>query len=711
MSANNSLHGTARSTSTRTSPNLGSRPSFKNHDTSASDAASDFSSAKLEPDRSYTPIIARISTHTLRLEREFHLCKSLIQTSDPNCDHTVRPVDLLRLPAQRGDAGSMVVSIFESPGRNYLKDLLDFGPAWFRSGHASCWDVGPNQSYGSSPPHQISLIEFLDFAIGASECLELLHHGKKLVHGEIRADAFHFNRDTGSVKLVNFGSGPRSFENGLTSSGWSSLSREIGIKNKLQYVAPEQTNRMSAEPDSRTDIYSLGILFWTMLTREPAFDGTTPMDILQSVLGRRIVPVSTRRTDVPEIVSRIIQKMTQKNIDERYHSISGLKHDLREVQRILVDADFEALQTFNIGTKDVSSFFVLPTEILGRTEDQEKVAKIIDKVSRRQKATLHTLGPSLSSISSNSASSLLDSRLEGIENGTARSDGSSQAGHESRTSPTVVVEPPFLGLALKVHQDSLSSVDSFNSINNHQSEYMSSQDLGDTRSSTDTRADTQRSRPTSGYQNDSVPIPKRLGSRNLRRKGRCEAITIVGAAGLGKSSFVQSFQGEIRKLGYFASVKFDPARKAPFEPLLRGMGSIFRQIFSESNVNTDYHNSIRANVRGFWPSLCTMLQLPEKLISLDGQQAGKPSSSSSQLGTNWSARPDTGDSSSTHSSSSGISGSRSMSEFLRGGANTRSLRFTNTFLEILRVLSANKLICLSLVSNPSITAFASAHIC
>ena len=50
--------------------------------------------------------------------------------------------------------------------------------------------------------------------------MELLHHGLKVVHGEIRADAFHFNRDSGVVKLVNLGSGPGSFEHWWSDEFW-----------------------------------------------------------------------------------------------------------------------------------------------------------------------------------------------------------------------------------------------------------------------------------------------------------------------------------------------------------------------------------------------------------------------------------------------------------------------------------------------------------
>lgn len=235
----------------------------------------------------------------------------------------MRPLDLVRLPGCPPDEASLIVSVFKSPGRDYLQDILELSSLEsdrevdFPNGRTN---TNPELSHSQK---QLSISAFLEFAVGACECLELLHHGLKAVHGELRADAFHFDHDTAAVKFINFGSGPRSFENGLTSSGWITLSREINVKRKLQYIAPEQTGRMPAEPNSKTDIYGLGIVFWTMLTGKAAFQGETPIDIIQAVLGRRLPFASSERIDIPDAISKVIQKMTQKQIDERYNSISG----------------------------------------------------------------------------------------------------------------------------------------------------------------------------------------------------------------------------------------------------------------------------------------------------------------------------------------------------------------------------------------------------
>ena len=530
----------AKSTSTRSSPGLGVRFSPR-HETFGSETDSNVSSMRAAPEKSI-PVIARVSTHSLRLEREYHITKTLMQTTDPNCIHTVVQIEFIRLPPQQSDPDPLVVSIFESPGPNYLKELVNFGPAWYQGSKKSKSPRKSAWSSTSSPEEHIPLPLFLEFAIGASECLELLHHGQQSVHGELRADAFHFNQETGVVKLVNFGSGRRSFENGLTSAGWSSLSKELGVKNKLQFIAPEQTGRMPAEPDSRTDIYSLGVLFWCMLTREPAFDAETPMDIVQSVLSRRIPPVSSKRMDIPDILSDIIQRMTQKQIDDRYHSVSGLKYDLIEIHRMLGNGDGEALKKFAIGTRDVSSFFVLPASLFGRQEQHDKILRVVEKVSKRQQSSsARAYGYLMGSNASISTDSL--------ELAEVSSDTSSRGGRGSRTNST----PNPLNNESRTNPDQISQDDAQHSpiTNKYSLHKDDSRDSVTTRASMTTfTTETTRSNDADGRENDGLAhLPRRRNSQKLRRRDRCEVITISGGAGLGKSSLVQSVQPMIRKLG------------------------------------------------------------------------------------------------------------------------------------------------------------------
>ncbi|KAI9791180.1 MAG: hypothetical protein M1816_004172 [Peltula sp. TS41687] len=636
------------------------------------------------------PVVARISTHVLRLEREYYLCRSLLETSDPDCKHVVQPLDLIRLQSQAGDRGSIVVSIFKSPGRNYLRDSVNFGPNFYGS-HTLKGQI--DNPPPPSPWEQISLLSFLDFAIGASECLELLHHGQRTVHGEIRGDAFHFNKETGVVKLINFGSGPRSFEHGLTSVGWSSLSKEVGVKNKLQFIAPEQTGRMPAAPDSRTDIYGLGILFWVMLTGEPAFDGETPMEIVQSLLRSRIPPVSSKRMDIPAAISSLIQKMTMKQMDDRYHSASGLKYDLLELQTILADGDGEALKNFKLATRDVSSYFNLPKSMVGRQIEHDKIVDIIEMVSKRfqRRRPLQAEPPGLSSHLSTS-DGRLDSTdsLDNASDTTSSADASASRPNLSIYATQSVTDPSGHGDHYSFgDQDSTtrSGLLHANRIQSPQGSRPMDMVAGQQQSKTPTEA--------KGSFQETQTAPRRK-KQSYRRTGRCEVVSIAGAAGLGKSRLVQSIQTMARRYGYLASAKFDTAKKQPFEPVLKVMSSLFRQIFSEGDVSTEFHQLIRAYVAPVASLLQDMLDIPDHLLDEMPKSSTRstPASSSEIVPRAEVPRIEASWPMSAKSLVQNDSSNQLSTNTLRRGSSMKSLRFSSTFLDLLRLLARHKFICL-----------------
>ena len=421
----------------------------------------------------------------------------------------------------------------------------------------------------------------------------------------------------------------------------------------------------------------------------------TPLtQVIQAVLGRRIPFASSERIDVPDVISNILQKMTQKQIDDRYHSMSGVKHDLIEVQRLLGEGDNEGLFNFRIGSKDVSSFFVLPTSIFGRDRERKKVVEVIENIAIWQDKQDKTVASS-KIFGSASGNSTLSERLDSTEIITRSSDTSSQVGTSPALGPSsfaiVAAQEPHTGSQdfsngsapttkppLEVHdsRESIATTYSYDTFNTQKSGGYSEY-------------------PNSGLQNGTTQISRGRGSQRRLRRHRCEIISVTGAAGVGKTSLIQSAQVEIRKWGYFASAKFDPARKAPYEPLLRAMSSLFRQIFSESDVNSEYHNMIRQNTRGFWGSVCSMLNLPEHLMSTDAQWNSKIPAATLH-GANKSLKVEMAETESLRSMPNSSVDAEAYSSTDVRMANPRSLKFVSVFIEVLRILSTSKLICLCL---------------
>jgi serine/threonine protein kinase len=710
--SNNGNH--SKADSERNSP----RPEGQNHigyrktiSESGSEASGSHDSQEEIVERTAIHVVARVSTHALREERAYHICKNLIRKVDPEGNHIIRPIEIARLPSQQGDKGPIVVCIFVQPGPNYLPKVIDYGPAWYKARKVGD-RTGEFQTFRKEfePKEQVPLQTFLDFAIGAAECLEILHHGQRIVHGEIRGDAFHMNAETGGVRLINFGSGLRTFEHGLTSTGWSTLSKEIGAKTKLSYMSPEQTGRMPAEPDSRTDIYSLGILFWVMLTQQPSFDGETPMDIIQAVLGKRLPSVSSMRMDIPDVIGRIIQKMTAKSIGDRYHSASGLRYDLTEVRRLLGVGDSATLRHWHIATKDVSSFFILPNVMMGRTKEHDEVVKIIDKVAKR-----HVIGQKqdIGSLSSGSSLSLeLLEQAIGADNSSEGDNTSSAEGLSNSMSGGLSVD---LRNSYKSGSSQMrsgansqhNSMDSQDGLSRHNSVLkpweknnslsMDSKSVAESMNSGMNSEGAQKSTSSEGVGS----LTSHRNSQKFKRKGRCEVVSISGAAGLGKSCLVQSVQVEARRRGYFASSKFDQAKKTPFGPVLKLLSSLFKQVFSESNTNTPFHYLLKQFVRPAWPLLHRVLGLPEFLLGAmtTSQKLGHSSSLSQVYNKSLRAETKRRDSSpsSSHNSLYSLSlGTQSSQDFLRAGTATKSMRLMNTFLDVLRVFTQHKFICFCL---------------
>lgn len=197
--------------------------------------------------------------------------------------------------------GSRSVSSSNSSGNNSNKH------GFWRKHHLQSNSSIQVFSQETTTPYDLST--FLRFAIQCTDCLEFIHRHSTF-HGEVRLSAFQYQNDR--VKLWNFGSNARTCEKYLTSEGWrKTASHREAIEQLLVYMSPEQTGRTTYTADHRSDIYSLGIVFFILLTGQTPFDGG-PLEILNGILSRKVPLVHEVQLDVPEIVSSIVEKMTNK---------------------------------------------------------------------------------------------------------------------------------------------------------------------------------------------------------------------------------------------------------------------------------------------------------------------------------------------------------------------------------------------------------------
>ncbi|KAH7346267.1 two-component sensor protein histidine protein kinase [Rhexocercosporidium sp. MPI-PUGE-AT-0058] len=647
-------------------------------------------------------VVARISRNVLREERAYHTWRSLAK-ADPKSEHTAAPLERMRFPGQEED-GPISVCIYESPGLNYLSRFIDYGPSRLEL-HVRGDELSPHRDT-TFVPESMPLQSFLDFAIDAAECVELLH-SLQIVHGEIRADAFHMNLDTGKVTLINLGTGRlKSFEQGLTSIGWERMSKEIDAMAKLSFMSPEQTGRMPGEPDSRTDIFSLGLVLWTILSKRPAFEGETPMEVIQAVLGKRLLSVSEFRIDIPEVLGRIIQKATAKTVWERYHSVSGLRHDLVEVRRILRTGDTSRLLQLEIGAKDVSQSFILAQTMIGRAKEHDKIVHVIERAfksfqssQRRQRQGASQLSrlseDQLSNVDNSTDHEKVymeNDNMSSVDGRSRRSDSDAGTRHfgvykantgisrsNSRSyEETPKPSPPVYDFNMLVRRKSVAVMFPMagGSVN------------GDSVSG------------VSGSESISA-MDARIKNIGTQSKGRCDLITISGTAGLGKTRLIQSVQVEARQRGYYASARFheEQTERRPFDSILKLVSNLFQQVFSETNMDPVFHHALKRRVAPVWPILYKSLRLPEFLFGVSKLPLRMPSQSKGKKGHYRS--PKGRDSSPQSVGSGSVLSQQSLSGHpsqgvLRPGFSTQSLSAMRTILDVLRIFAKHKFVCLVL---------------
>ncbi len=155
-------------------------------------------------------------------------------------------------------------------------------------------------------------------------------------------------------------------------------SGRVPIANEhLPYISPEQTGRMNCEIDYRTDFYSLGIIFYELLTGIPPFTGSNPMELIHAHMAKNPeIPAKTRK-EIGEPLSNIIMKLLSKSPDQRYQSAYGIKSDL--LHCLEQSSSGTSFTPFQVARHDVSERFRFPEKIYGR---EIEMAMLIDEFNR-----------------------------------------------------------------------------------------------------------------------------------------------------------------------------------------------------------------------------------------------------------------------------------------------------------------------------------------
>ncbi len=211
---------------------------------------------------------------------------------------------------------------------------------------------------------EIDLRTFLSIAIKIAEGLDGIHSAN-IIHKDINPSNIVYNSETQQLKIIDFGIASRLHQELVEELP----STQLG--GTLAYIAPEQTGRMNRGIDCRSDFYSLGITLYELLAQKLPFDATDPIELVHCHIAQHPVPIHVIAPNIPQPISRIIQKLLAKTPESRYQSALGLKSDLEHCLRQLNTR--EGIVPFELGNLDFSEQFRLSQKVYGRTQEQKQL--------------------------------------------------------------------------------------------------------------------------------------------------------------------------------------------------------------------------------------------------------------------------------------------------------------------------------------------------